>query len=72
MTTLTQKHQATVPKEVREHLHLKPGDKITYSIENERVYIQKLTGLDVPYLRSLEGTLEEWASTEDDKAYADL
>ena len=61
-----------MPKEVREHLHLKPGDKITYSIENERVYIQKLTGLDVPYLRSLEGTLEEWASTEDEKAYADL
>lgn len=72
MTTLTQKNQATVPKEVRDHLNLKPGDKITYSIENDRVYIHKITGMDVPYLRSLEGITEEWASDEDDRAYSDL
>lgn len=72
MTTLTQKHQATIPKEVRERLHLKAGDKIVFSIENDRVYLQKVAGLDVPYLRSLEVTLDEWASEEDDKAYSDL
>lgn len=30
--TLTQKSQATVPKAVREHLGIKPGDRIRYFI----------------------------------------
>jgi antitoxin PrlF len=30
--TLTQKGQATVPKAVREHLGVKPGDRIRYFI----------------------------------------
>ena len=33
--TLTQKSQATVPKAVREHLGLKPGDRIRYFIDPE-------------------------------------
>jgi antitoxin PrlF len=72
MVALTSKHQATLPKPVRERLGLKAGDKIVFSIENDRVYIHKATGFDLPYLRSLETTLEEWASPEDDEAYKDL
>lgn len=72
MSALTSKYQATLPKPVRERLNLKAGDRIVFSIENDRVYIQKATGFDVPYLRSLETTLEEWASPEDEEAYKDL
>lgn len=72
MVAVTSKYQATLPKPVRERLDLKAGDKIVFSIENDRVYIQKATGFDVPYLRSLETTLGEWASPEDDEAYKDL
>jgi antitoxin PrlF len=28
--TLSSKNQATIPKRVREHLHLKPGDKFKF------------------------------------------
>lgn len=31
-STLTAKGQTTVPQEIREHLGLKPGDKIDYEI----------------------------------------
>ncbi|AFM13028.1 AbrB/MazE/SpoVT family DNA-binding domain-containing protein [Turneriella parva] len=72
MSAVTAKYQATLPKPVREKLQLKAGDKVTFSIENDRVYIQKATGFDVPYLRSLETTLEEWASPEDEEAYKNL
>lgn len=72
MSAVTSKYQATLPKPVRERLNIKAGDKIMFSIENDRVYIQKATGFDIPYLRSLETTLEEWASPEDEEAYKDL
>ena len=31
--TLTSKGQTTIPKEVRDHLHLHPGDKLEFIIE---------------------------------------
>lgn len=30
MSTVTQKYQATIPKEVRKKLKIKPGDKIVF------------------------------------------
>jgi antitoxin PrlF len=72
MSAVTTKFQATPLKPVREKLQLKAGDQVTFSIENDRVYIQKAAGFGVPYLRSLETTLEEWASPEDEEASQDL
>ena len=37
IATMTSKGQTTIPKEIRDHLNLKPGDKIAYTIENGRV-----------------------------------
>jgi AbrB family looped-hinge helix DNA binding protein len=37
--TLTSKGQTTVPAEVRDLLKLKPGDKIRYVANGDRVYI---------------------------------
>jgi antitoxin PrlF len=29
-SAITKKGQATIPKEIREHLHLKPGDRVKF------------------------------------------
>lgn len=42
--TITTKGQTTIPKEIRDFLHLSPGDKIDFIIEADgRVVIQPTT-----------------------------
>ena len=41
MTTLTQKSQVTVPKQIRIVLGLKPGDEIDFGIEDSKVVLYK-------------------------------
>lgn len=72
VSTLTKKGQATVPLQVRNFLGLSEGDKIDFEICNNQVIVRKISPLDIEYLRSLEGTLEEWNSEEDNEAYNDL
>ncbi len=70
---LTSKYQATVPKEIRKHLHLKSGDQLVYELlPDDSVVIRKTTPLDLTYLKALNSTMNEWASKEDDKAYKNL
>jgi AbrB family looped-hinge helix DNA binding protein len=69
---LTSKYQATVPKEIREFLHLKSGDGIVWEIENDCVVIKKIQKLDLEWHKSLESTLTEWSTKEDDEAYDSL
>ena len=38
-TTLTSKGQVTVPKEIRQRMGLKPGDKITFSLLSDGTLI---------------------------------
>ncbi len=53
-STLTSKGQTTVPKDVRQHLGLKPGDKIRFLVEDDgRVVILPAT----LHLRDLRGSL---------------
>jgi antitoxin PrlF len=41
--TITSKGQTTIPKEIRELLNLRPGDRINFIIEADgRVYIQPI------------------------------
>lgn len=44
ISILTQKGQTTIPKEVREHLHLQCGDKVVYVRDGDRVYLQTVRG----------------------------
>lgn len=38
--TMTSKGQTTIPREIREHLKLKPGDKIAFTLEGGRVVLR--------------------------------
>lgn len=69
---LTSKHQTTIPKEVRKLLLLEKGDEVVFEIENGQVTLRKATPLDLEYFASVESTLSEWNSKNDDEAYDDL
>jgi antitoxin PrlF len=70
---LTSKYQATIPKEIRKHLHLEGGDEILYELLSDNtVIIRKTSPLDLDYLRALNFTMNEWESKEDEQAYKNL
>ena len=53
--TLTSKGQITVPKEIREHLGVEPGDRLNFSIGREGDVTVEPETVD---LRSLRGMLK--------------
>lgn len=70
---LTSKYQATIPKEIRRHMHLESGDQILYELlPDNTVIVRKITPLDLEYLQALNATLNEWDSDEDEQAYKNL
>lgn len=69
---LSSKGQVTIPVEVREKLHLEPGDRVVYEIEAEQAVLRRAEPIDVAFYAALSETLDEWASPEDDKAFRDL
>ncbi len=53
ISLVTSKGQTTIPKKIREHLHLKPGDKVDFVIEdNGRVLLEPST-LDIRELKGI-------------------
>lgn len=64
--------RTAVPREVRERLGLAPGDSLVYEVEGETVRLRRLAPADLAYLRTVQSTLSEWDSPEDDAAYAGL
>ena len=43
-STLTSKGQTTIPREIRDHLKIKPHDKIVYIPDGERVFLTLVRG----------------------------
>ena len=41
-TTVTSKGQVTIPAEVRDYMDIKPGDRLLFVRDAERVYIERL------------------------------
>lgn len=54
LSTLTSKGQTTIPKEIREILHLKPEDKIVYIPDGKRVFLTHINGT----ILDLKGVIE--------------
>jgi bifunctional DNA-binding transcriptional regulator/antitoxin component of YhaV-PrlF toxin-antitoxin module len=70
---ITAKGQTTIPQNVRVALKVAPGDLIAWEIEADgTARVRRVQPLDLEYLRSLEGTLSEWAGDADEKAYREL
>jgi antitoxin PrlF len=69
---ITQKHQATIPTEIRKVLDLHGGDFLGFEIHDKSVMIRKVSPLDLEFARALQHTVSEWGSKEDQKLYADL
>ena len=72
---LTSKAQTTVPQPVRTALGINPGDEIAYAIENGRVILTKVPLRKPRPAHPAEdplATFWEWASPEDNEAFADL
>ena len=44
MSTVTDKGQTTIPKPVRDALHLKPKDKLLYVVEGDTVTLRPIHG----------------------------
>ena len=73
VSKITAKGQTTVPQEVRAALKSKPGDLIAWDIApGGRVAVRRIQAIDVEYLRAVQGTLSEWHTAEDEKAYGKL
>ena len=72
LATITAKGQVTIPKAIREALALRQGDQLRWDLDDGGVRVRLVTPLDLTYLRGVETGLQEWASPEDEEAFADL
>jgi antitoxin PrlF len=67
-STITSKSQTVIPRQVREKLGLRPGDRLRYVETVQGIVIEKARIVeDDPF-----ATFTEWASDADERAYADL
>ena len=69
---LSSQGQVTVPKAIRDHLALRPGDLVAYEVVGDKVVLTRVDPFDAAYHAALSATLEEWDSPEDDEAFKDL
>ncbi len=69
---ITSKGQMTLPKKIREAARLRAGDVVALDVEGGRVLMRKLTPREDEYLKSVQTTLTEWTSPEDEAAWRDL
>ena len=72
LATITAKGQVTIPKAIRDALNLRQGDQLRWDLDDGGVRVRRVSPLDLTYLRGVEAALEEWASPEDEEAFADL
>jgi antitoxin PrlF len=73
ISKITSKGQTTVPQAVRAALKSKPGDLIAWEIDARgNVWVWRVHAADREYLTTVDGTLSEWHSAADEKAYGKL
>lgn len=58
-STLTVKGQTTIPKQVREMLHLKPKDKLLYFLDGDRVILRPIHGTILGLKGVFKGAIKE-------------
>jgi antitoxin PrlF len=63
-STLTSKGQTTIPIKVRNHLKLRPGDKIEFVIERDGKVVLTPKNVDVRQLRGMLGRAKHHLTIE--------
>lgn len=66
------KGQMTIPKRARNALGIGRGDLLRVDVQGDRAILSRVTLGDHARLTSVESTLGEWLSEEDENAYRDL
>ncbi len=70
---ITAKGQTTIPANIRQALHVGPGDLLAWEVAEDGVArVRRVEPLDLEYLKALEGTLSEWSGAADAEAFRDL
>lgn len=70
---ITVRGQTTIPQEVREALHVVPGDHIAWEMRADgSAMVRRVQPFDLEYMHAVEGTLSEWSASADEEAYRDL
>ena len=73
LAKITAKGQTTIPQDVRAALKVAPGDLIAWDVRSDgTANVRRVQPMDLEYLRAVAGTLGEWSSDADEKAYRDL
>ena len=72
LAKVTSKGQTTVPRDVRDALHIAPGDILRFEVEGNHAIVSKVASEEYAYLKGLDSTLGEWSSDADEDAYRDL
>jgi antitoxin PrlF len=69
---LSGRGQVTLPGEIRKAAGLGPGDLVACEVRDGVILLKRLEPLDAEFHHALSGTLDEWASPEDEEAFRDL
>lgn len=64
--------QITIPKTILEAAHIREGDLLSFEIDSDRLIIRRITPQTDTDLSSLQDTLSDWHSKEDEVAWRDL
>lgn len=64
--------QTTIPKRVRMAADLSAGDTLAFEVKADHLIVRKMPVAEDVYLRTVEATLDEWNSPEDERAWRDL
>jgi bifunctional DNA-binding transcriptional regulator/antitoxin component of YhaV-PrlF toxin-antitoxin module len=73
ISKITSKGQTTVPQSIRAALKSNAGDLVAWEIDARgNVGVRRIQATDLEYLKEVQGTLNEWRTAKDEKAYGKL
>ena len=46
VSTITQKGQVAIPKVIRDYFNIKPSDKVSFTVEDDKIVAKKVSNID--------------------------